>query len=166
MVIVIDRLFTITFYDRTSRMQGRAHHARAMHTPQQAPYMYIPYRVHMRTDPHIETTTYYVHYRIASHARRLSHLGAYDKYTGGSAARRAAAWLQTMPRCASGHAALHPPSSVSRPSGLAAAARLVATAGRPCVGIPSGKEWDASLQCSTCCERAQSDSTGLRGVRQ
>ena len=46
MVIVIDR-FTITIYDRTSRMQGRAHHARAMHTPQQASY--IPYRVHMRT---------------------------------------------------------------------------------------------------------------------
>ena len=72
---------------------------------------------HMRTEILTETTTC-----TASFARRHSHLGAYDKRAGGSAARGAAARLQTLPTRASGHAALHRPSSASRLSGLSAAA--------------------------------------------
>ena len=74
---------------------------------------------HMRTDPHRYD---HIHYRIASHAHRLSRLGAYDKRSGGSAARGAAARLQTLLTRPSGRAARHPPSSASHRSGLAAAA--------------------------------------------
>ena len=74
---------------------------------------------HMRTDPHRYD---HMHNPIASYAHRLSHLGAYDKRAGGSAARGAAARLLTLPTRASGHAALPRPSSASRLSGLSAAA--------------------------------------------
>ena len=78
---------------------------------------------HMRTDPHRYMHRYdHIHYRIASHAHRLSRLGAYDKRAGGSAARGAASRLQTLLTCASGRAARHPPSSASHRSDLAAAA--------------------------------------------
>ena len=101
---------------RTHTVAGMAVHV--MHTP----CIHLNSSVHtdhMCTDPHRYD---HMHNRIASYAHRHSHLGAYDKRAGGSAAQGAAARLQTLLTRTFGHAALHPPSSASRLSGLAAAA--------------------------------------------
>ena len=109
---------------------------------------------HMRTDPHRYD---HIHYRIASHARRLSHLGAYDKRAAGSAARGAAARLQPLPTRSSGHATLPRPSQTSAApaSPQPLQSRLVAAAGGPCACIPSREAWDVSLRCSTCRESTE-----------
>ena len=128
----------------------------------------------MRTDPHRYD---HIHYRIASHARRLSHLGAYDKCAAGSAARGAAARLQPLPTRSSGHAALHLPSSQRHASPASPQPRwnrLVAAGGGPCACIPSWDVRDASLRCSTCWESTERShgtqrcegEKGMRGTRR
>ena len=74
MVIVIDRLFTITFYDRTSRMQ-RCKDVHIMHAPcihlnrlRTCTSRTETTCVLRSTDPHIETTTYIT----ASHPTRVA----------------------------------------------------------------------------------------------
>ena len=100
---------------------------------------------HMRTYPHRYD---HIHYRIASHAHRLPHLGAYDKCAGGRAARGAAARLQTLPTRASGHAALRA-SHTRRPRANAVpVAQIVATdhLRRHALGPSTGGAGSAGLE--------------------
>ena len=144
-------------------LQTRGRPCMAVHV-MHAPCIHLNSSVHtdhMRTDTHRYD---HIHYRIASYAHRLSHHGACDKRTGGSTARGAAARLQTLLTCASGHAAL-PNVAPLRPrrsgSGTGWSPRQAAHApashpGRdgapPCNAAPAG--------------RAQSDRTELRSVRE